>query len=129
MFSEHLTEFVNVPTLSERVSAVLMTLPKDVLRDLLEEPRVLISVDNYQPGKGSTVWMAPPSADDYSRCVVLKPKLADCPEDFAFYVIAHEFAHAFLRNGAWGDITDAEEAADALAAHWGHTRPDGPYPW
>jgi len=38
-------------------------------------------------------------------------------------VIAHEFAHAFLRNGPWGEITDVEEAADALAATWGFIRP------
>jgi hypothetical protein len=58
-----------------------------------------------------------------SRCVVLKPRLADCSEAFACYVIAHEFAHAFLRNGGWDAITDPEEAADALAASWGFERP------
>ena len=58
-----------------------------------------------------------------SRCVVLRPRLADCPEAFAYYVIAHEFAHAYLRNGGWGEITDIEEAADALAESWGFRRP------
>ena len=45
-----------------------------------------------------------------------------------YYVIAHEFAHAYLRNGGWGEILDREEAADALAAHWGFPRPAGPFP-
>jgi hypothetical protein len=54
---------------------------------------------------------------------VLRLKLSHCDEAFAFYVIAHEFAHAFLRNGPWGDITDVEQAADALAATWGFCRP------
>ena len=34
-------------------------------------------------------------------------------------LIAHELAHAHLRNGGYGAITDPEHAADALAAEWG----------
>ena len=68
--------------------------------------------------------MACPSATNtVSRCVVLRRKLEHASEDFALYVIAHEFAHAYLRNGGWGEITDIEEAADALAASWGFKRP------
>ena len=38
------------------------------------------------------------------------------------YVIAHELAHAVLRNGGrWGS-DDPEEAADALAAQWGFAK-------
>jgi len=55
--------------------------------------------------------------------VVLKPRLSMCEEAFAHYVIAHEFAHAYLRNGPWGNIFDPEDAADALAASWGFPRP------
>jgi hypothetical protein len=55
--------------------------------------------------------------------VVLRPKLERASESFAKYIIAHEFAHAFLRNGGWGKITDVEEAADALAASWGFYKP------
>ena len=65
----------------------------------------------------------PGPTGESSRCVVLRPKLADCSEAFAYYVIAHEFAHAYLRNGGWGNISDVEEAADALAASWGFRRP------
>ena len=86
------------------------------------------SLDNYEPGKGSTVFMAVPDGANGSRSVVLKPRLSDCDEAFALYVIAHEFAHAFLRNGPWGEITDIEEAADALADHWGFPRP-AEAPW
>jgi hypothetical protein len=50
-------------------------------------------------------------------------RLSVCEEAFAHYVIAHEFAHAYLRNGPWGNIFDPEDAADALAASWGFPRP------
>jgi Zn-dependent peptidase ImmA (M78 family) len=39
------------------------------------------------------------------------------------YVIAHELAHAHLRNGGRWEGDDPERAADALAAEWGFTRP------
>jgi hypothetical protein len=58
-----------------------------------------------------------------SRSVVLRRRLAECAEDFAHYVIAHELAHAHLWNGGWGEISDPEDAADALAASWGFARP------
>lgn len=128
-FTKYLSDFSGNGTLRNRVATVLETLPEDVLDDLLDDARFNIAIDNFEPGKGSTVWMASPSVSDCSRSVVLKPKLGDCSEEFAFYVIAHEFAHAYLRNGGWGKITDREEAADALAAHWGHVRPAGPFPW
>jgi len=103
---------------------VLHALPDHVQRDFLDDPRFRISIDNYVPGKGWTLWMATPGPiGSGSRCVVLRLKLSHCSEAFAHYVIAHEFAHAFLRNGPWGDILDVEEAADALAASWGFCRP------
>lgn len=128
-FSEVLADLSEMPTLRERVACVLSTLPHDVIQDLLDDSRFCISIDNYLPGKGSTVWMEAPSQDACSRSIVLKPRLAECSEEFAFYVIAHEFAHAFLRNGGWREFSDHEQAADALAAHWGHPRPSGPFPW
>lgn len=104
--------------------AVLDMLPEPVQRDFLDDPRFRIALENYSPSEGWSLWMASPGPiGSGSRCVVLRPRLADCPEPFAHYVIAHEFAHAFLRNGGWGDITDIEEAADALAASWGFVRP------
>ena len=124
IFSAHLESFTECETLRNRVLAVLHLLPEAVQRDFLDDPRFRIALENYVPGEGWSLWMASPGPiGSGSRCVVLRPKLADCPEAFAHYVIAHEFAHAFLRNGGWGDITDIEVAADALAASWGFHRP------
>ncbi len=89
----------------------------------------MLSLDNYVPGEGSTVFIAAPGeTGDSSRSVVLKPRLTECDEAFAHYVIAHEFAHAYLRNGPWGDISNTEVAANALAASWGFPLPDK-LPW
>lgn len=110
--------------LRERVLRVLSHLPEDVQQDFVTDARFSITRLNFQLGKGSKFCIALPSADGRaSRCVALKPRLADCHEPFGLYVIAHELAHAFLRNGPWGKILDKEEAADALAAHWGFPRP------
>lgn len=128
-FSSYLAAFADFPELRKRVEHVLRRLPSEVQTDFLSDPRFSVALDNYVPGQGSTVYMATPGANgDSSRSVVLKPLLADCSEAFAYYVIAHEFAHAFLRNGPWGKVTDVEDAADGLAAHWGFVRPDET-PW
>ena len=128
IFTAYLEAFVDCEPLRNRVLAVLSSLPDPVQRDFLEDPRFRVAMENHVPGKGWTIWMASPGpVGSGSRCVVLRPRLADRSEEFACYVIAHEFAHAYLRNGGWGDITDAEEAADALAASWGFARPsNGP---
>jgi len=129
-----LTEaFADTQPLKERLLTVLRALPRDVQRDFLEDPRFRISREQYVDGKGWTLWMDCPSpvrgqgaARGGSRCVVLRGRLAECPLDFAHYVIAHELAHAHLHNGGWGEIHDPEEAADALAASWGFRRPAEP---
>ena len=124
IFSAYLEAFVDCEPLQTRVLTVLNSLPDLVQRDFLDDPRFRVTMENFVPGQGWTVWMASPGpVGSGSRCVVLRPRLADRSEAFACYVIAHEFAHAYLRNGGWGDITDAEDAADALAASWGFTRP------
>lgn len=103
---------------------MLDALPSEVQRDFLDDPRFRVTLENYVPGQGWSLWMPTPGPiGSSSRCVVLRPRLSTCSEAFATYVIAHEFAHAFLRNGGWGEITDVEEAADALAATWGFRRP------
>jgi len=124
VFAAYLGPFAELAPLRERVLAVLRALPTAVARDLLEDPRFRMTLDDFVPGEGRTVWMACPTpGGSGSRCVVLKPRLADCLEEFAHYVIAHELAHAYLRNGGWGEVTDPEAAADALAASWGFPRP------
>ena len=109
--------------LAPRIVAVMERLPGAVLADFLNDPRFRLALDDHVPGQGRTVWIACPKPENGSRCVVLKGLLADCPEEFAQYVIAHELAHAHLRNGGWGDLEDPEQAADALAARWGFERP------
>lgn len=105
---------------------VLRALPVEIQRDFLDDPRFRIAKETYIPGRGFSLWMESPSAPgSVSRCVLLRARLGVCSTAFAHYVIAHEFAHAFLRNGGWGEITDREEAADALAASWGFLRPPG----
>lgn len=110
--------------LYNRVLHVLTAIPASVQRDFLDDPRFRISLETYVPGGGWTVIMPCPGVvGSDSRCVVLRAKLATCPAAFAYYVIAHELAHAYLRNGGWGEITDHEVAADALACSWGFARP------
>jgi hypothetical protein len=122
-----LEAFAECESLRSRVLAVLHRLPEPVQRDFLDDPRFRITLETYVPGEGWSLWMATPGPiGSGSRCVVLRRRLADCAEAFAHYVIAHEFAHAFLHNGGWGDITDIEQAADALAASWGFHRPAEP---
>jgi len=57
------------------------------------------------------------------RSVVLKRTLRYRPEEFVRYVIAHELAHAHLRNGGRSPGEDPEVAADSLAEAWGFPRP------
>lgn len=123
-FAKFIAPFSKHPVLQRRVLDVLEALPSNVQKDFLEDPRFRVEVDNFVPGVGWSFLMpAPGSNGKGSRCVILRTKLADLGEEFAKYVIAHEFAHAFLHNGGWGEITDIEEAADALAASWGFVRP------
>ena len=118
-----LDAFVEGDPLRQRLVMVLESLPPQVLHDFLEAPRLRIT--KLGPNRDSEMTLlALPAADGRgSRCVVLKQRLAECSESFGLYVIAHELAHAHLHNGPWGDITDREEAADALAASWGFHRP------
>lgn len=126
IFTVHLEAFDGDEPLRSRVYDVLIALPAEVQRDFLDDPRFRIAKETYVPGKGWTLWMESPGAvGSVSRCVLLRARLGECSTAFAYYVIAHEFAHAFLRNGGWGEITDKEEAADALAASWGFHRPAG----
>ena len=123
ILAAYLEPFDELEPLRDRVLVVLSALPREVRRDLLQDPRFRLALDDFVPGEGRTVWLACPGpSGDGSRCVVLKPRLADCPEAFAHYVIAHELAHAYLHNGGWGEIDDPEDAADAVAVSWGFPR-------
>lgn len=116
--------FDECPQLKRCLVSVLQSLPAEVQTDFDDDQSFQISLEDYTPEQGWKLFMACPSKiSPVSRCVVLRRKLEFAPENFSLYVIAHEFAHAFLRNGGWGEITDIEEAADALAASWGYLRP------
>ncbi len=124
IFSAYLQAFKNHDSLHQRVLFVLNSLPSEVQQDFLDDPRFQVELDNYEPGKGWSLLVPTPGPGEHvTRCVVLRQNLNDCSEPFALYVIAHEFAHAYLRNGGWGTISDVEQAADALAASWGFDRP------
>lgn len=115
--------FDEADPLRDRLLEVLRQLPAPVIDDFAEDVRFTIAKMNHSRGENLKLMMALPSPDGIgSRCVVLKERLATCEHRFGLYVIAHELAHAYLRNGPWKDITDIEEAADALAAHWGFVR-------
>ena len=107
------------------VARVLAALPEPVRADLLGDPAFLLS--DYEPVVGRAqpvlVRMSGRGRGGAGRSVVLKRTLRRRPEPFVRYIIAHELAHAYLRNeGRWpGD--DPEHAADALAAEWGFPRP------
>ena len=87
---------------------------------MLQDLRFRMIPDDFVPDEVRTVWLACPGpGGNGSRCVVLKPRLADCAKTFAHYVIADQLAHAYLYNGGWGEIDDPKNAADAVAASWG----------
>lgn len=123
-YSELIQAFSEHPRLQAHVSTVLSRLPELIRSDFSDDPLFQITLEDYSQQQGWRLFMVCPSTTtSVSRCVVLRRKLEDATEEFAQYVIAHEFAHAYLRNGGWGEITDIEEAADALAASWGFQRP------
>ena len=98
-------------------------LPGHVRDDFVADPGFVLS--DYEPHTGVAVHVVvgAPRRNAAGRSVLLKRTLRRRPEAFVRYVIAHELAHAHLRNaGRWpGD--DPERAADALAAEWGFPRP------
>lgn len=111
--------------LHEHVFGVLRTLPSSVRDDLLDDPAFVLC--DYEPVAGGVVCVpvGPPMRRRAGRSVVLKRTLRRRPVPFVRYVIAHELAHAHLRNGGRWPGDDPEHAADALAADWGFPRPEG----
>lgn len=113
--------------LDERLHAhtaeVVASLPASVRDDLMSDPA--FSMCDFEPAPG-VVFHVPVRFGEQrkpARAVVLKRTLRARPVDFVRWVIAHELAHAHLRNaGRWpGD--DPEHAADALAGDWGFPKP------
>lgn len=116
--------FIPEPILAERVFEVVVSLPAEVRRDLTGDPDFVM--DLYDPEIPGPVVirlgrLGVGSAG--ARSVSLRRSLARRSPDFAAYVIAHEFAHAFLRNVCRPSGEEVEAEADALAAEWGFPRP------
>ncbi|GAB5402892.1 MAG: hypothetical protein Aurels2KO_11230 [Aureliella sp.] len=118
--AEGLREF---PGIHSRLVEILRGLPEDVQADFLSDATFRIEPERVTEGQRTTMFMACPIGRNVSRCVILRAKLENARDEFSNYVIAHELAHAFLRNGGWREYTDREEAADALAGHWGYPKP------
>jgi len=122
--SSFVDRFIQHPLLRGRILAVLRNLPAEVLQDLLDDPRFTMVVYDPAAGPQTQFHIARPGRGDAgSRMIAWKISLAQAPLDFANYVIAHEFAHAHLRNRGRTDDEDPEDAADALAAAWGYDKP------
>jgi hypothetical protein len=118
-----LARFELHPQIQPHVEAVLHALPQPVLADLMEDPAFVLCDYEPDPGRGVQVPVGWPGANGSSRSVVLKRTLRRRPAAFVRWLIAHELAHAHLRNEGREPGEDPEQAADALAAQWGFPRP------
>ena len=122
-FDSWLTGFGLETWLHGHVAAVMWALPPPVRDDFVGDPSFVMC--DYEPSAGAMVCVPLRLADARrpARAVVLKRTLRRRPENFIRWVIAHELAHAHLRNGGRFEGEDPEHAADSLAADWGFPRP------
>jgi hypothetical protein len=110
--------------LHHEVAGVLRTLPGHVRDDFVGDPCFTLFDYDPRPGLVTHVPVGLPRARGASgRSVVLKRTLTCRPLPFVRWVIAHELAHAHLRNAGRFPGEDPEHAADALAREWGFPRP------
>ena len=109
--------------LHAHVAEVIATLPELVREDLMSDPAFVLH--DYEPAERATTWVpvGTPARGRPGRSVSLKRTLRRRPTAFVRWVIAHELAHAHLRNGGCATHADPELAADSLAAAWGFPRP------
>jgi hypothetical protein len=109
--------------LRAHVVEVVAMLPESVRDDLMGDPGFVMH--DYEPGDRvvTHVPVGAPSAGRPGRAVSLKRTLRRRPTEFVRWVIAHELAHAHLRNRGRFEAEDPEVAADSLAAEWGFPRP------
>jgi len=106
-------------TLEDEARAVLSALPGEVVEDLLGDPA--FGIAEYDP---RCVRVAAPAPGRPGRSVLLRRSLADRPRLFVRWVIAHELAHAYLRNSGGFAHHSVERETDAQAAAWGFPRPE-----
>ena len=87
-FEPYICDFADCPPLGDRVLHVLKSLPHEVQRDFLDDPRFRVTVEQYVEGRGWTVFMNVPGAvGSGSRSVVLRPKLSKAPLAYALSLI------------------------------------------
>jgi hypothetical protein len=118
-----LQEFRMDSDLQSHTAYVLRQLPDAVRTDIMGEGGVVFY--DYDPGPG-VVMQVPvrmPGKTGASRSIVLKRTLRHRSPNFVHWLIAHELAHAHLRNGGRWPGDDPEVAADSLAFEWGFPRP------
>ena len=118
-----LRPFRLVAPLHDHTAHVLAALPDGVRSDLSADPPVTFCDYDPTPGGVLQVPVGRLSRAGPARSVVLKRTLRDRPVVFIRWLIAHELAHAYLRNGGRWPGDDPEAAADALAGEWGFPRP------
>jgi hypothetical protein len=119
-----LTRFGLDEALHHEVAGVLITLPGHVRDDFVGDPAFTLFDYDPRPGLITHVPVGLPRGGFASRSVVLKRTLSRRPVEFVRYIIAHELAHAHLRNAGRFPGEDPEHAADALAAEWGFPKPN-----
>ncbi|MDZ7268910.1 MAG: hypothetical protein ONB48_14345 [candidate division KSB1 bacterium] len=120
-----MSRFIDAPDLRQRISAVLASLPPEVVSDIVNDDRFRMAVYDVRDPAGNSLHFAPPGVgNNGSRMIAWKSSLSTAPLEFANYVIAHEFAHAWLRNRGRTTDEDPEDAADALAREWGYEKPE-----
>ena len=110
------------PVLRAHVAHVFTALPSHVRTDFVSDPAFTLC--DYEPSAlPAHIPVRSPIARRPSRSVVLKRTLRRRPDNFIRWVIAHELAHAHLRNAGRHAGEDPEHAADSLAADWGFPKP------
>jgi len=111
-------------SLHAHVAVVVAGLPSAVRDDLMADPS--FRMHDYDPPQRGVATVTPvglPTRGRPARAVSLKRTLRGRPTEFIRWVIAHELAHAHLRNAGRHPHEDPEHAADSLAAEWGWPKP------
>ncbi|MDP2702448.1 MAG: hypothetical protein Q8P98_10315 [Candidatus Rokubacteria bacterium] len=120
---DFMATLISDPVMRERVLYVFSALPEGVQAEFMGDPGFGMGIYDTGPRGGSRLLIPCPQAAQGSRLVALERSLTARSRAFAHYVIAHELAHALLRNRGRHPEEDPEVAADSLAAAWGFPRP------
>jgi len=120
---DFIATLISDPAMRERVLSVFSALPEDVQEEFMGDPGFGMGIYDTGPRGGSRLLIPCPQPAQGSRLVALERSLTARSRAFAHYMIAHELAHALLRNRGRHPEEDPEVAADSLAAAWGFPRP------